>query len=183
MEKSDFNIAATEFLGPRNAHTAFLAPTTSDQVFQTFMCLKNSKARDINVLQIKPIKFVADILSPALTHIFNLSISAGIFPQEMQCAEVSVIFKYGDRNTFSNYRPVSVFPVISKGLQKIICRRITAFFDKHSIITAQQYGFREGMSTELALLTQKELILNIFENKHFMLDIFVDGYFRRRSTA
>lgn len=174
LEKSDFNIAATEFLGPRNAYTAFFAPTTSDEVFQTFMSLKNSKARDINGLQIRPIKFVADILSPALTHIFNLSICAGIFPQEMQCAKVSVIFKSGDRNVFSNYRPVSVLPVISKGLEKIICKRITAFCDKHSIITAQQYGFREGMSTELALLTQKELILNSFENKQFMLGIFVD---------
>lgn len=138
------------------------------------MSLKNSKARNINGLQIRLIKLVADILSPAPTHIFNLSISTGTFPQKMQCAKVSVIFKSGDKSVFSSYRPVSILPVISKGLEQIVCKRITAFCDKHLIITVQQYGFHEEISTELALLKEKEAVSKSFENKQFLLSIFVD---------
>lgn len=138
------------------------------------MSLKNSKSRDVNGFQIRPIKFVLDLLLPVLTHIFNLSLSTGIFPRKMQHAKVTVLFKSGDKNKLSNYRPVSVLPVLSKGLEKVICKRLKSFCDKHSIISNKQFGFRVGMSTELALLTQKEFILNGFEHKELTLGIFVD---------
>lgn len=162
------------FLGTPNSNTAFFAPTTCEEICSTFMTLKNSKARDIDDLEIKPIKFVLDILAPVLCYIFNTCLLTGTFPESMQRARVSVLFKSGDKNDFSNYRPVSVLPVISKGLEKIICKRVSSFCDKHSILTERQFGFRRGMSTELALLTQKEFILNGFENNKLTLGIFID---------
>lgn len=65
-------------------------------------------------------------------------------------------------------------PVFSKGLEKIILSRMSNFCDKHSILNDAQFGFRKHRSTELALLEQKEFILNCFENKTLSLAIFVD---------
>lgn len=76
----------------------------------------------------------------------------------MKHARVSVLYKSGNRNVFSNYRLISILPVISKGLEKIIYKRVLSFCDKYSILSPYQLGFRQGMSTELALLAQNELI-------------------------
>lgn len=154
-----------QFLGPPNSHSAFFDPTAPSGVYSVFMSLKNSTARDIDDLQIKPLKYVLDLLVPVLCNIFNLSLSTGAFPKNMQHASVTVLFKSGNKNEFGNYRPISVLPVMSKGLEKIICNRIVSFCEKHCIISPNQFGFRRGMSTELALLNQKEYILTGFENK------------------
>lgn len=92
----------------------------------------------------------------------------------MQIAKVSVIYKSGDKNKLSNYRPVSVLPIFSKGLEKVINIRIENFSKKHNLLTDSQRGFRKRRSTETALLVQKEAILQTFENKVMTLGIFLD---------
>lgn len=85
----------------------------------------------------------------------------------MQFSKVNLIFKGGDRNNLSNYRPISVLPVFSKGLEKLLHARIW-FHNKC------QYGFRKGRSTELALLTQKEIILHAFDKKQLVIVVYID---------
>lgn len=92
----------------------------------------------------------------------------------MKRAKVVVIYKSGDKNNFSNYRPISILPIFSKALEKIISVRINSFCDKHSILSTQQFGFRKGRSTELALLAQKEIILQSFEDNKLTMGIFID---------
>lgn len=89
-------------------------------------------------------------------------------------AKVLVLHKKGDKNDINNYRPVSLLPVFSKGLEKIIYNRLTVFIEKHDILTESQFGFRKKRSTELALLDQKEFILRNFEEKNVVLGIFID---------
>lgn len=161
------------FMKPRNQHNAFFFPTDEQEVFST-MLFKNSNSSDIDDFQIKPIKYVLDVLAPVLTHIMNASLSSGVFPIKMQIAKVIVLFKGGNKNDFSNYRPISIIPVFSKCLEKIIHNRLTSFCKKFGIITDSQFGFRKGRSTELALLQQKELILKSFEEKKLILGVFID---------
>lgn len=92
----------------------------------------------------------------------------------MKRAKVTVIYKSGDKNAFSNYRPISVLPVLSKPLEKLVLLRLDSFCNKHSLISPFQFGFRKGMSTELALLTQKEIILKSFLDKKLIMGIFID---------
>lgn len=152
----------------------FLAPTDEREVFQTFMALRNSRALDTDNVQVKPVKYVIDFIVPVLVHIFNLAIESGVFPDAMKIARVSLIFKGGERNLPSNYRPISVLPVFSKGLEKLLSSRITTFFDKNSIITTSQFGFMAGRSTETALLALKEHIVQNIEQNMFTIGIFID---------
>ena len=85
-------------MGAPSVNTAFFEPTTPDEVYSAFISLKNSKARDIDGLQIKPIKFAIDFLVHAFTHVFNICLSTGVFPAKMQQAKVTALFKSGDRN-------------------------------------------------------------------------------------
>lgn len=158
----------------KNCNSIFLEPVTEYEVYNVFLGLSNSSSCDADGIQSRPLKYVIDILAPCLTHIFNLSLSSGIFPKQMQKAKISVLYKKGDKNNLGNYRPVSILPVFSKGLETLLHRRLTGFFEKHRIISESQYGFRKNKSTQLALLEQKEYILQNFENRNMVLGIFID---------
>ena len=60
------------------------------------------------------------VLAPVLCDIFNWSLASGTFPQSWKIARVSPIYKDGNIEDRSNYRPISVLPVISRLFEKII---------------------------------------------------------------
>lgn len=152
----------------------FLHPTDEAEVQTTITSLSNSKSLDADNLQVKPIKYVIEYIAPLLTHIYNLALESGIFPSTMKRAKVSVFYKGGDKNLATNYRPISILPVFSKGLEKIIFTRISNFLEKHNALTDAQFGFRKARSTETALLAMKETIVHNIENGDFTLGLFVD---------
>ena len=143
------------YMNMRNNKTLFLQPVTVQEVISTIANLKNSSSRDIDEIQIKPVKFVADIITPVLANIFNTCLTTSTFPIKMQIAKVAVLFKKGNRNELGNYRPVSILPIFSKPLEKIIHCRISNFVETCNILTTHQFGFSKNRSTELALLHQK----------------------------
>lgn len=157
-----------------NKNSLYLNPTCENEVITTFNLLKNSNVCDVDDIQLKPVKYTLDIIAAPLAHIYNLAITTGNFPQRMQLSKVIVLHKGGDQNNFSNYRPISILPVFSKALEKIIHGRIENFASKFDLITSAQYGFRKGRSAELALLNQKEIILKAFEEKQFIAGVYVD---------
>ena len=75
-----------------------------------------------------------------------------IFPNDMKIARVIPLYKAGEKYLFTNYRPVSLLPQFSKILEKIYYSRLHKFISKHDILSNSQYGFRQNMSTNLALL-------------------------------
>lgn len=163
-----------DFMPAHNQRCAFLSPVTGSEVMSVFSSLKNSPSCDAEFMQIRPIKYVLDILCPYITYIFNICLSSALFPKRMQIAKVTVLFKKGDANDMGNYRPISVLPIFSKGLEKVIHIRMSSFLDKHNLISPAQFGFSKNKSTEMALLEQKEFILSHFEKQMLVLGIYVD---------
>ena len=53
----------------------------------------------------------------------------GIFPKEMKIAKVIPLFKAGDPLSFSNYRPVSVLPLFSKIMERLMYNRLISFIN------------------------------------------------------
>lgn len=174
LVNSSYDPQCIKYLKPKIVHSAFLNPTDTQEIQSMFRSIRNSKSCDIDDLQIRPAKHVLDLIGPVLEHVYNLSLANGTFPRRMQIAKVTALFKSGDKNKFSNYRPISILPIFSKCLEKLINVRITSFCNKHNLLTDFQFGFRKGRSTELALLTQKEIILQGFEENLVTLGIFID---------
>ena len=56
---------------------------------------------------------IAYIIEP-LTHIINLSLKTGIFPDKLKIAKVIPIHKSSDTDQLKNYRPISLLPAFSK---------------------------------------------------------------------
>lgn len=159
---------------PPCPHSLFLTPTSDEEISSIFLNLKNSRSCDTQGMQIEPLKYVIDCIAPVLTHIFNLSFTTGTFPKQLQVAKVKPIYKKGDHNDLGNYRPISILPAFSKGLEKLLLVRLVSFLDTLDALSSAQYGFRKHRSTQLALLDQKEYILHNIEAKKLVLGVFID---------
>lgn len=165
---------SSKYMNPPCLDTIYITPVTEQEVFSAIMQLNNSNSSDPFDMQTHPIKLVADMIATPLMHIFNICFSSGTFPSSLQIAKVVVIYKKGDKNNLGNYRPISILPIFSKVLEKLLHSRLTSFTDRQHTLTKSQYGFRKNCSTELALLDQKEFILEAIEDKKLVLGIFVD---------
>ena len=78
--------------------------------------------------------------------------SSGVFPAEMKIACVTPVHKKGKQDEVNNYRPISVLTIFSKVFEKCIYNRLISFLDKHRILIKNQFGFRRGHSTSMAIL-------------------------------
>ena len=75
-----------------------------------------------------------------------------IFPSQLKIVKVIPILKKYDNNIFNNYRQISLLPVLSKVIEKVICSQINNFFITNNLFYDSQYGFRPGHSTEYAAI-------------------------------
>ena len=66
---------------------------------------------------------------------------------------------------FVQYRPVSVLPVMSKVLERIMYDRIYEFLQDLDALYSYQFGFRKMYSTELALMLSIDEIISALDNK------------------
>ena len=112
------------------------------------------------------LKTCADEISPGLTHIFKISIAQGKLPQDWLNANVSPVFKKGNRHLAENYRPVSLTSVSCKILEHIICRHLLVHFDRNKILSSLNHGFRSGYSCETQLLVTIEDLMQAHDRGH-----------------
>ena len=96
-------------------------------------------------------KVVARIAEP-LCKVFNVSLSEGILPDEWKVAYIIPLFKKGDPQLASQYRPVSLTSVICKVLERIIRTQMLDFLTINNIIPDCQHGFLPKRSTVTNLL-------------------------------
>ena len=109
------------------------------------------------------IKSMYDSFLYPLTYVLNLSITQGTFPDSMKIAKVIPLYKSGEKMKINNYRPISILPVFSKLLERIMYNRIISFIDKHDILYPHQFGFRTKHSTSLYLFLLKKLTIHLMQ--------------------
>ena len=90
------------------------------------------------------------ILHP-LIHILNSCIYQSNFPQQWKSARVTPLHKGGDKTNPSNYRPISVLPILSKVYERIILNTLLQHLHKNHIISDRQSGFRKNHSCGTAM--------------------------------
>ena len=98
------------------------------------------------------LKLGATELAPIFTLLFQATLDQGKIPHGWKSAYVTPIFKKGDKNKPSNYRPISLTSIVCKVLEHIIHSQIINHFENHHLLTDRQFGFRKGRSCESQLL-------------------------------
>ena len=102
--------------------------------------LDSNKSNDISP---KLLKALCNTFCPILTYLFNSCMLSGFFPDELKIARVISLFKSGNRNLMSNYRPISFLPTLSKIFEKLIHVRIYQFLDENQVLYSYQFGFKK----------------------------------------
>ena len=102
-----------------------------------------------------------DSVSISLQIIYSYILSTSIYPDIWKLANVTPIFKKGDKQLIKNYRPISLLPICGKILEKLIF--IYTYLHTNNLITKNQSGFRPGDSTTNQLLFLIDVIHQAFD--------------------
>ena len=98
----------------------------------------------------------------------------GIYPDCFKIAQVTPLFKGGDKTILGSYRPISLLPAMSKILEKVILARMMSFLTEHDVLANEQFGFRPKFTTEYAILDIYEKLLHNLDNSLTTCGIFLD---------
>ena len=120
------------------------------------------------------LKPLSEIFSNVLCYLFNSCILSGVFPSELKIAKVIPLYKSGNSNCMSNYRPISILPTISKIFEKLLHKRIYNFLEDNNIIYDYQFGFRQGHSTIHAVQTAISSVITSLNSSYHTMGIFID---------
>ena len=109
-----------------------------------------------------------------LTSLINQVLNTGQFPDKLNVAKVIPICKKNNPTLFTNYRPISLLPVISKVLERIMNNQLLMYFTNTKLLSDNQYGFRPHHSTEYAAVEIVDRITTQLDNNKLPISIFVD---------
>ena len=117
--------------------------------------LDSSKAYQKDNIPPKILKENGDICSLVLAFDINRCLQNGTFPNNLKNADITPIFKKGDRLSKDNYRPISILPTVSKVYEKLLYQQIYEYFN--NIFSKYLCGFRKRHSTQHCLLFMVEI--------------------------
>lgn len=157
-----------------SANSFFFHPTDANEIGKIISSLKSDSAPGPDSARPLFIKEIRDVILEPLTYIFNLSLVSGCFPDRWKLAQVTPIYKNGRKDDPNNYRPISLLSVFSKILEKIVNSRLTAFLDKHKVLSDNQFGFRKGKSTEDAAIYLSNKISSFIDGGEKCVGVFLD---------
>ena len=159
---------------PEQKDSMFLAPCTELEICKLIDNLPNKNSSGYDDISNILLKRLKQSLLSALVLLFNDSISQGHFPAGMKLADVIPLFKGGNKQILTNYRLISLLPIVSKLLEKIIYVRTYNFLCKHNILFNSQYGFRKHHSCEQAVTELVGEVCKGLEKDMHTIAIFID---------
>ena len=136
--------------------------------------LKQNKASGYDGLSCNIIMDVYDSIKVILFKIFKASLEEGIFSEKLKIAKVIPVFKNGDKENIENYRPISILPVFSKVLERIMYNSLYEYFMNNNLLHKNQFAFQINNSTEHAILQFTRDIAQNFDNGKFTLGVFIE---------
>ena len=117
---------------------------TVEEIEKSIRKMKNKATSD---LAIRPLKFVCTEIAPVVQHLVSCSLAQGIFPELLKCAKVIPLHKGGSRTKVTNYRPISLLPILSKFFEKVIFDSLYDYFiTDNKFLNSCQSGFIKGDS-------------------------------------
>ena len=135
-------------------------PVTPDEITKIIL-LSPDKSCDLDPIPTSLLKQCISVLSPVITSIINLSLLSGSFPDNFKHSVIKPLLKKAnlDKESLSNYRPVSNLSYISKLTEKIVKIQLTKHLDGHSLFNAHQSAYTKSHSTETVLLSIHDYLI------------------------
>ena len=151
-----------------------IPPITYEFVYKELILLNVSKSTGSDCISAKFLKLTADIIAPILTRLFNDSLSSGIYPTIFKSAKVIPIHKKGSKSDKSNYRPISILPVMSLVFERHVSNSLRNYLESNHLLYDRQSGFRKYHSCQTALTLLTDDWLTAMNNNEIVGTAFLD---------
>jgi len=143
-------------------------------VINFIQILIEESAPGFDGISVNILKAIQNHIVKPLTFIFNVCLKQGIFPNKFKTAIIKPLYKSGNKDLVSNYRPISMMYNFSKIFEKIIKFRLMSYLETNKLLSNNQYGFRPGRSTTNALYSTTKLIYENLDKSLKVIPIFLD---------
>ncbi len=152
-----FTIENTESVpvgnAPPNGITPMEIGTIGEHEVQKYLnSLDINKSTGPDSLSPRLLKELRQQILKPLTSIYNHTVQSSKVPHDWKLANVTPIFKKGDKSVALNYRPISLTSVAGKILEKILRDKIVQFIAENNVVSDTQHGFRNKRSCLTNLL-------------------------------
>ena len=104
----------------------------------------------------------------------NNSLVNGVVPESLKTAMVIPIYKAKEHQLLTNYRPISLLPVLSKVLEKVVYAKVSKFLEINAILCPSQYGFRKRHSTIHGVVEFIQHTVKAYDNKLNTISVLLD---------
>ena len=150
------------------------APLTDEEVRNTFYPLKTNKNPGFDDISFNAINNVFDFIVEPLRYRLSSSLAQGIFLEEIKIAQITPIYKGGDKENVVNYSAISVLSCFSKMLERIMYNRLYVYLTENNLLCNKQFGFQKEHSTDHAIVQLPYRIHEMFNKKIYTLGVFID---------
>ena len=129
----------------KNINKLSFHPVTTDEVKKVIKDLKTNKAvgGEIPIQILKESEFTFECLKNCINHSIE---ETGIFPSSLKLGNITPIFKKDDPLDKSNYRPLSILPLLPKVYERIIYNQLSEHSEQ--FLNSILCGFRKGHNTQ-----------------------------------
>ena len=136
--------------------------------------LDPSKSKGTDGISPKMLNLDSDVLLPSLLQMINITLHTGVFPDVLKEARVLLIHKGGPSEDPSNYRPISILPIVSKVIEKHVTKHLFAYLNNYKLLHEAQSGFRKHHSCQTALIKLINDWLSHIDKRNIVGAIFFD---------
>ena len=124
----------------------------------------------------------SDIFRNYICDILNDWVNKGNFPSILNL-NITLVFRKRYRGSKDNYRPESILPVISKVLEKLLCKQITLSLNQ--LLSKFRCGFWKNYGAQYCLLAIPEHWKSEIDEEKVLGALLTDlsNFFRKKKTS
>ena len=141
---------------------------TETSIIKIIDSLKLKTAVGIDGIGANLIKDLKTTIVPYLTKIINKAYDEQIFPDQLKKAIITPIFKEGDTDEISNYRPISVLTIICKIFERSASNQIVKYFLENQTINPHQHAYQPAHSTTTCLAEILNEIYSLLDQNQYV---------------
>jgi len=147
----------------------------SSTIFTLLSALDVRKSVGPDGISARFLKEVALVVAEPLSKLFiNRSLQSGVFPDEWKRCNVTPVHKGGAADDPSNFRPISVVPVVAKVLEKIVAAQLSAHLEEHKLLNSHQCAYHRKKSTEQLLMVAVDSVAQAIDHNMSVCVAFLD---------
>ena len=151
-----------------------MAEVTSKELSNIISSFKNKKAMGPRLLRFELIKNLSQKALKYLVVWVNKVIRETKINPSLNIGHVKLLMKSGDPTEPTNYRPITVSPILSKMVTKLMNERLVKLVEEEHLLSDCQLGFRPKKSTRTGVYTLSMVIQKIKKEKIEGVLTFID---------